>query len=93
MMVLVLFRVLLTKGLSLSISRTFRNKFLIFILRKAFEVCGNLENMYVAKKRNVNGNMYDFVRFSKVRDITKLLYGLNGVCFGQFHIWMKSGKA
>jgi len=50
-----------------------------FYLQKAFEVCGILENVFVASKRNVYGELYDFVRFSKVRNVTKLLYALVSV--------------
>jgi len=47
-----------------------------FYLRKAFEVCGILENVFVASKRNIYGELYGFVRISKVRDVTK-----DVVCF------------
>ncbi|MCI95347.1 endonuclease/exonuclease/phosphatase family protein, partial [Trifolium medium] len=40
-----------------------------------------LENVFVAKKRNVRGNRYGFVRFSKVRDVTKLLHAISDVSF------------
>ena len=40
-----------------------------FYLRKGFEVCGILEEVVVPSKRNVYGEVYDFVRFSKVRDV------------------------
>jgi hypothetical protein len=43
-----------------------------FYLRIGFEVCGMLEDVYVAKKRNRNGEPYGFVKFSNVRDITKM---------------------
>lgn len=44
-----------------------------FYLCKGFEVCGILEQVVVPSRRNVNGEMYGFVRFSKVRDVGKLL--------------------
>ncbi|KAK2395708.1 heterogeneous nuclear ribonucleoprotein A0 [Trifolium repens] len=57
-----------------------------FYLRKGFEVCGMLEDIYVARKRNKQGQPYGFVRFSNVRDITKLTKALNAVCFGDFRV-------
>jgi len=56
----------------------------LFFLRKGFEVCGILEDLFVAKNRNRNGEVYGFVRFAKVRDVDKLLKGLNNVCFGHY---------
>ncbi|WJX94029.1 hypothetical protein P8452_75494 [Trifolium repens] len=40
----------------------------IFYLRKGFEVCGMLEDVYVSNKRNRFGEPYGFVRFSNVKD-------------------------
>jgi hypothetical protein len=56
----------------------------LFYLRKGFEVCGILEDIYVARKRNKHGQPYGFVRFSNLRDITKLTKVLNAVSFGDF---------
>ena len=53
-------------------------------LRKGFDVCGILEDVFVANNRNRNGEVYGFVRFAKVRDVDKLLKALNNVCFGQY---------
>ncbi|KAK2409469.1 heterogeneous nuclear ribonucleoprotein A0 [Trifolium repens] len=58
----------------------------LFYLRKGFEVCGILEDIYVARKRNKQGQPYGFVRFSNVRDIPKLTKALNAVCFGDFRV-------
>jgi len=33
----------------------------------------------VAGKRNVNGDVYDFVRYRNVRDVDKLLKAVNNV--------------
>jgi hypothetical protein len=57
-----------------------------FYLRKGFEVCGMLEDVYIARKRNKLGQPYGFVRFSNVRDIAKLTKALNAVCFGDFRV-------
>jgi hypothetical protein len=45
-----------------------------------------LEDVYVAKKRNKFGEPYGFVKFSNVRDITKMTKALNAVWFGQFRV-------
>jgi hypothetical protein len=58
----------------------------IFYLRKGFEVCGILEDVYVARKRNRFGEPYGFVKFSNVKDITKMTKALNAVWFGQFRV-------
>jgi hypothetical protein len=49
----------------------------------------DFRDFFVALKRNVYGAVYGFVRFPKVRDVTKLLHSLNAVCFGQFRIHAK----
>ncbi|MCH89175.1 sulfate transporter [Trifolium medium] len=48
-----------------------------------------MENVTVAKKRNSNGRQFGFVRYSKVKDVTKLLKAINNVSFGNFRIWAK----
>jgi hypothetical protein len=58
----------------------------IFYLRKGFEVCGMLEDVYVAKKRNRYGEPYGFVKFANVRDVNKMTKALNAVWFGQFRV-------
>jgi hypothetical protein len=58
----------------------------LFYLRKGFEVCGILEDVYVAKRRNLQGKPYSFVKFSNVRDVLKLEKALNVVCFGHFRV-------
>ncbi|PNX91764.1 RNA recognition motif, partial [Trifolium pratense] len=57
-----------------------------FYLRKGFEVCGILEDVYVAKKRNKYGQPYGFVKFSNVKDVSKMIKALNNVWFGYFRI-------
>jgi hypothetical protein len=63
-----------------------------FYLWKGFEVCGILEDVYVAKKRNRFGEPYGFVKFSNVRNITKMTKALNAVWFGQFCVRAKVAK-
>ena len=57
-----------------------------FFLRKGFDVCGMLEDVFVANNRNKNGDVYGFVRYAKVRDVNKLLKAVNSVSFGQYCI-------
>ncbi|GAU19085.1 hypothetical protein TSUD_79070 [Trifolium subterraneum] len=57
-----------------------------FYLRKGFEVCGMLEDVYVAKKLNKFGAPYGFIKFSNVRDVNKLSKALNVVYFGHFRV-------
>jgi hypothetical protein len=57
-----------------------------FYLLKGFEVCGMLEDIYVARKRNKQGQPYGFARFSNVRDVSKLAKALNAVSFGDFRV-------
>ncbi|KAK2402847.1 heterogeneous nuclear ribonucleoprotein A0 [Trifolium repens] len=64
----------------------------IFYLRKGFEVCGILEDVYVAKKRNRFGEPYGFVKFSNVKDVTKLTKALNVVWFGHFRVCASVAK-
>ena len=58
-------------------------------LRQGFEVCGIMEDVYLARKRNVNGAKFGFVCFSKVKDIDKLLKAVNNVLFGDFKVVAK----
>ncbi|MCI38987.1 RNA recognition motif, partial [Trifolium medium] len=51
-----------------------------------------LENVSVARKRNIRGNRYVFVRFSNVRDVTKLLHAINDISFDQVRIWAKVAR-
>jgi len=55
-------------------------------LWKGFEVFGILEDVFVASKRNVNGDVYDFGQYYKVRDVDKLLKVVNNVFFGQYRV-------
>ncbi|PNX77214.1 putative sulfate transporter [Trifolium pratense] len=55
-----------------------------FFLRKGFEVCGILEDVFVAKKRNRYGQPYGFVKFSNVKNVSKMTNALNNVWFGNF---------
>jgi hypothetical protein len=57
-----------------------------FFLRKGFEVCGILEDVFVARNRNMSGEVYGFVCYAKVRDVNKLLKVINSVWFGQYRV-------
>ncbi|KEH16293.1 hypothetical protein MTR_0242s0010, partial [Medicago truncatula] len=63
-----------------------------FYLRKGFEVCGILEEVVVPSRRNVNGELYGFVHFSKVWDVGKLLHAVNAVCFGSYRVRAKLAR-
>jgi len=58
-------------------------------LRKGFEVCGSMEDVYLARKHNVNGAVFGFVRYSKVKDVDKLLKDVNNVWFGDCKVVAK----
>jgi len=51
-------------------------------LRRGFEVCGVMEDVYLARKCNVNGGAFGFVRYGNVKDVDKLLKAVNNVWFG-----------
>jgi hypothetical protein len=56
-------------------------------IRKAFEVCGILSDVYVSRNRNARGQNYGFVRYINVKDVAKLQKALNNVYFGQNKVW------
>jgi hypothetical protein len=58
-------------------------------LRQGFEVCGIMEDVYLARKRNVNGGAYGFVRYCKVKDVDKLLKAKNNIWFGDWKVVAK----
>jgi hypothetical protein len=58
-------------------------------LRQGFEVCGIMEDVYLAKKHNVIRAVFGFVRYSKVKDIDKLLKAVNNVWFGDCKVMAK----
>jgi len=58
-------------------------------LRRGFEVCGILEDVYLARKRNANGGVFGFVRYGNVKDVDKLLQALNNVWFGDWRVVAK----
>ncbi|KEH38026.1 RNA recognition motif [Medicago truncatula] len=66
---------------------TFLFLFCPLSLRKAFEVCGILSDVYVARNRNARGQNYGFVRYINVKDVAKLQKVLNNVFFGQNKVW------
>jgi len=43
-----------------------------FYLKKSFEVCGMLDNLFLSRKRNMYGQVYGFVRYANVKDVDKL---------------------
>ena len=75
-----------------SILLIFLHKPRFFFLRNGFEVCDILEDVFVAPNRNMNGDIYGFVRFANVCDVDKLLKTLNNVCFGQYRVIAKLAR-
>ena len=63
-----------------------------FYIRKGFEVCGLLEDVVIPRRRNASGEFFGFVRFSKVRDVGKLLKAVNAVTFGNYRIQAKVAR-
>jgi hypothetical protein len=63
-----------------------------FYLPKGFEVCGLLEEVVVPSRRNADGEYYGFVRYSKVRDVGKLLKAVNAVCVGNFYVRVRVAR-
>lgn len=55
-------------------------------------MCGILEDVFVASNTNMNGDVYGFVRYAKVRDVDKLLKALNNVYFGHYHVRAKLAR-
>ncbi|AES59935.2 hypothetical protein MTR_1g035030 [Medicago truncatula] len=51
-----------------------------------FEVCGIMEDVYLARKHNVNGGAFGFVRYGKVKDVEKLPKALNNMWFGDWKV-------
>jgi len=60
-----------------------------FTLRQGFKVCGVMEDLYLAQKRNVNGRVFGFVRYGNVKDVDKLLKAVNNVGFGDWRVVAK----
>jgi len=63
-----------------------------FYLRKGLKVCGMLEEVVIPARRNMEGKVYGFVRYSNMRDVCKLLKAVNFVCFGNFKILAKVAR-
>lgn len=61
-------------------------------LRQAFEVCGMLSDVYIARKRNYRGQIYGFLRFLNVRNRDKLSNALNNVWIGHSRIWARGAR-
>lgn len=50
-------------------------------LRKGFEVCGMLFDVYLSKRRNSRGEVFGLVRLCNVPDEAKLVIALNNVWY------------
>lgn len=63
-----------------------------FVVKENFEVCGMMDNLFLSRKRNKQGHIYGFVRYTNVRDAEKLLKAVNNITIGQFHVWAKFAR-
>jgi len=70
----------------------FPNRLLYVDLRKGLEVCGILSDVYVSQYCNIHGHRFGFVKFLKVRDVTKLNKALNNVYFGDLRLFANVAK-
>jgi hypothetical protein len=51
-----------------------------------------LTDIFIARHRNVRGQVYGFVRFSNVKNSDKLSLALNNVWFGHLRVWAREAK-
>jgi len=63
-----------------------------YIVKESFEVCGILDNLFLSRKRNKQGQIYGFARYVNVRDVEKMLKALNNISFGQYCVWAKVAR-
>jgi len=63
-----------------------------YIVKESFEASGILDNLFLSRKRNKQGQIYGFVRYVNVRDVEKMLKGLNHISFGQYCVWAKVAR-
>lgn len=61
-------------------------------LRQAFEVCGILSDVYMARHRNARGQEFGFVRYVNVKNIDKLVLALNNVWIDNCRVWASEAK-
>ena len=64
----------------------------LFRLRQAFEVCGILFDVFVARHRNVRGQEFVFVRYVNVKNKIKLSQALNNVWIGEHRVWAREAR-
>jgi len=70
----------------------FPDKLPLFRLRQAFEVCGILSDVYVARHRNARGQEFGFVRYVNVNNRNKLAQALNNVWIGECRVWAREAR-
>lgn len=61
----------------------------LYRLRQYFEVCGILSDVYLARRLNARGKVYDFVRFLNVKNRDKLGHALNNIWIGDCRVWVR----
>jgi len=64
----------------------------LFRLRQAFEVCGILSDVYVARQQNARGQEFGFVRYVNVKNTVKLTHALNNIWVGDCRVWAREAR-
>jgi len=64
----------------------------LFRVRQAFEVCGILTDVYIARHGNARGQEFDFVRYVNVKSKEKLAHALYNVWIDQNCVWAREAK-
>ncbi|MCH93352.1 RNA-binding protein 25-like, partial [Trifolium medium] len=67
-------------------------KLLYVDLKRGLEVCGILDDVYVSRYRNKQGQRFGFVKFLKVRDVLKLKKALNNIVFWDQKLFANTAK-
>ena len=70
----------------------FTDQLPLFRLRQAFEVCGILTDIYIARQRNTRGQEFGFVRYVNVRNKVTLAQALNNVRIYNSCVWACEAK-
>jgi len=64
----------------------------LFRLRQAFEVCGIMTDIYIARHRNPRGQEFGFVRYVNGKNKEKLAEALNNVWINNNCVWAREAK-
>jgi hypothetical protein len=64
-----------------------RKKNHYFYLLEDFEVCSMMDDVFMENRRNINGDVFGFVRFSNIRYVGKLTKAFDNVHFRTFRVF------